>query len=324
MQGHRLNTNEEPAELLGGRRSYGEVERPSRHLDKTDIAEGDLEGEGRGQEVQGQDITVGKNEAEGAGRHGTNEAEGAGHQGRYEAEGTGRQGRDLDVEGRGREVQDQDSGDTDSEGKETEGEEERMHPAEHINGILNNGILEKKTQEDSRRNINTRPHNKEAKHTRYQTDTGEDDLDGEGRGRDVRGQDDAERHEPFVTPARLYYLPANPRLAETHDSSTLVPLTGLARSAPKPLTSSNPLHTPRLSNDQPKDVMNELLVENRLDQYVIRNGHCTTSSPRTGTRPRAQGDGASTSAGARGATTRTKTTPRCTSCLSPRPESTTC
>ena len=37
-----------PAELIFGRRSCGEVERPSRHLDKTDIAKGNLEGEGRG------------------------------------------------------------------------------------------------------------------------------------------------------------------------------------------------------------------------------------------------------------------------------------
>ena len=48
VQGHRLDTNEEPAELLGGRRRYGEGERPSRHLDKTDVTKGDLEGEGRG------------------------------------------------------------------------------------------------------------------------------------------------------------------------------------------------------------------------------------------------------------------------------------
>ena len=48
VQGHRLDTNEEPAELLGGRRRYGEGERPSRHLDKTNVTKGDLEGEGRG------------------------------------------------------------------------------------------------------------------------------------------------------------------------------------------------------------------------------------------------------------------------------------
>ena len=103
VQGHRLDTNKDPAELLGGRRRYGEEERPSRHLDKTNIVEGDLEGEGRGREVQGQDNTVSKNEAEGAGRHGTNEAEGAGRQDRYEDQGAGRQGRDLGVEGRGQE-----------------------------------------------------------------------------------------------------------------------------------------------------------------------------------------------------------------------------
>ena len=89
VQGHRLDTNKDPAELLGGRRRYGEEERPSRHLDKTNIVEGDLEGEGRGREVQGQDNTVGKNEAEGAGRHGTNEAEGVGRQDWYEDKGAG-------------------------------------------------------------------------------------------------------------------------------------------------------------------------------------------------------------------------------------------
>ena len=40
VQGHRLDTNKDPAELLGGRRRYGEEERPSRHLDNTNIAEG--------------------------------------------------------------------------------------------------------------------------------------------------------------------------------------------------------------------------------------------------------------------------------------------
>ena len=90
VQGHRLDTNEELAELLGGRRRYGEEEKLSRHLDKTDIAEGDLEEEGRGREVQGQDNTMGKSEDEGAGQHGTNKAKGAGRQGMYE--GAGRQG----------------------------------------------------------------------------------------------------------------------------------------------------------------------------------------------------------------------------------------
>ena len=69
------------------RRSYGEVERPSRYLDETDIGAGDLDGKGRGHEVQGHDIVVGMNEAKGAG------CEVQGHDtvmGMYEAEGTGR------------------------------------------------------------------------------------------------------------------------------------------------------------------------------------------------------------------------------------------
>ena len=49
--------------------------------------------------------------------------------------------------------------------------------------------------------------------------------------------------EMFVTMARVYYLLAGPRLAEALDSSTVVPLTGSARSTPKPLTISKPLHS---------------------------------------------------------------------------------
>ena len=51
------------------KRSCGEVlgrSRSSRYLDETDGA-GDLDGEGRGREVQGHDIVVGMNKAEGAG-----------------------------------------------------------------------------------------------------------------------------------------------------------------------------------------------------------------------------------------------------------------
>ena len=59
-----------------------------------------------------------------------------------------------------------------------------------------------------------------------------------------------------------------------------MPLTGSARSAPKPLTSSNPLHSQHLSNDQPKDVENKLLDKNRYDQYVIRNGHPHNGQPK--------------------------------------------
>ena len=77
------------------RRSHGKVERLGRYLDKTNNGAGDLDGEGRGQEVQGHDTVVGKNKAGGAGR-----------QGMYKDKGT----RCHD--------QDQDSGNTDSEGED--------------------------------------------------------------------------------------------------------------------------------------------------------------------------------------------------------------
>ena len=70
------------------RRSHGKVERLSRYLDKANNGAGDLDGEGRGREVQGHDTVVGKNKAGGAGRQGRNEAEGAGRQGTYEARGS--------------------------------------------------------------------------------------------------------------------------------------------------------------------------------------------------------------------------------------------
>ena len=42
---------------------------------------------------------------------------------------------------------------------------------------------------------------------------------------------------------QVYYLLAGPRLAEALDPSTVEPLTGAARSTPKPLTTSKPLHS---------------------------------------------------------------------------------
>ena len=47
------------------RRSYGEVERPSRYLDETKIGAGIIEGEGRGREVKGHDIVVAKSKGAG-------------------------------------------------------------------------------------------------------------------------------------------------------------------------------------------------------------------------------------------------------------------
>ena len=49
------------------------------------------------------------------------------------------------------------------------------------------------------------------------------------------------------------------------------PLTGSARSAPKPLTISNPLHSQHQSDDQYKDVMKEPRVKTKLDQFVSVN-----------------------------------------------------
>ena len=66
----------------------------------------------------------------------------------------------------------------------------------------------------------------------------------------------------------LVYLLAHPRLAEAHDFSTVVPLTGAARSTPKPLPISNLLHSQHLSNDWHKDVMNKPLIKNRLASFV--------------------------------------------------------
>ena len=59
------------------RRSYGEVERPSRYLDETDIGAGNQGGEGWGRAVQGQDVVEVMNKAGGEGRQGMYEARGA-------------------------------------------------------------------------------------------------------------------------------------------------------------------------------------------------------------------------------------------------------
>ena len=65
------------------RRIYGELERPSRYLDETDIRAGNLDDEGRWQEVPDQDIDVGMHKAGGTGRGDTHEGKGTG--GRNEA-----------------------------------------------------------------------------------------------------------------------------------------------------------------------------------------------------------------------------------------------
>ena len=52
---------------------------------------------------------------------------------------------------------------------------EGVNPAEPNDCILNNAILEKMTQGSIRMNIDARPYNKEAKHTRYLQDKTEGD-----------------------------------------------------------------------------------------------------------------------------------------------------
>ena len=103
---------------------------------------------------------------------------------------------------------------------------------------------------------------------------------GRGAGRHDQDQDNAEMHDLFVTPARVYYLLVGPRLAEAHDTSTVEPFTGSARFAPKPLTISNLLHSQHLSDDQHKDVVNDHLVKTRPTQFNFMNGHTLNVLPK--------------------------------------------
>ena len=80
---------------------------------------------------------------------------------------------------------------------------------------------------------------------RQERGQGSEDTDSEGEG--------AGRHE--LNEARgagrrggHFYLLANPRLAEAHNDSTVVPLTGADCSAPQPLPGSNLPHSQHLSN----------------------------------------------------------------------------
>ena len=57
---------------------------------------------------------------------------------------------------------------------EAEGVIERVNPAEPVDCILNIAISEKKTQGSLRMNINSRPYNKGAKHTRYHVTTSQE------------------------------------------------------------------------------------------------------------------------------------------------------
>ena len=76
------------------------------------------------------------------------------------------------------------------------------------------------------------------------------------------------------------YLLANPRLAEAIDYSTVVPLTGSVRSAPKPLPSSNQPHSQHLNYDQNEDIVNKPIVNNRIAILVFKHGHLLNNQPK--------------------------------------------
>ena len=78
----------------------------------------------------------------------------------------------------------------------------------------------------------------------------------------------------------LVYLLADPRLAEALIYSTVVLLTGSARSAPKPLSISNRLHSQHMSNERHKDVVNKALVKNRPASFVFEYGHPLNAQPK--------------------------------------------
>ena len=77
-----------------------------------------------------------------------------------------------------------------------------------------------------------------------------------------------------MTQARVYYLPAGPRLAEAHDHGTVEPLTVAARSAPKALASPNIMHTQHLRDNQHRD------VKTRPAQLVFTEGHPPNHLPK--------------------------------------------
>ena len=76
------------------------------------------------------------------------------------------------------------------------------------------------------------------------------------------------------------YLLADPRLAEAHNYSTVVPLTGSVRSAPKPIPNSNHLHSQHLNNNQHKDVVNKPLLKNRITSFIVKHGHLLKEKPK--------------------------------------------
>ena len=81
-----------------------------------------------------------------------------------------------------------------------------------------------------------------------------------------------------------------------------MPLTGSARSAPKPLPISRLLHSQYLSDDRHKDVKNKALVKNRLASFVFEHRHPLNIQPKG--MYKAEGAG---HVRGRGVTTKTKT-----------------
>ena len=75
---------------------------------------------------------------------------------------------------------------------------------------------------------------------------GEDETEGEEQGGEHEGKGGGSQD-------RHYYLPAEPRLVEAHDSSTVVPRTGSVRSTPKPITDDNLPYSQHLRADKFED-----------------------------------------------------------------------
>ena len=80
---------------------------------------------------------------------------------------------------------------------------------------------------------------------RQERGQGSEDTDSEGNG---AGRRELNKARGAGRQGGHYYLLADPRLAESHDDSTVVPLTGADCSAKHPLPGSNLPHFQHLSN----------------------------------------------------------------------------
>ena len=88
--------------------------------------------------------------------------------------------------------------------------------------------------------------------SQHLSDEGGGTYEGEGAGRQEGGQgseDTDSEGEGGGRQGENYYLLADPRLAEAHDSGAVKPLTGSARSAPKTLPDSNLPHSQNLRGE---------------------------------------------------------------------------